>query len=61
MFIAIISWSEAVCCAMIEFQIELFEAGTRCKTGFRTKMLDPLSAFFEDLRKRASLVILIPH
>ena len=65
--------SEAVCCAMVEFQIELFEASTRCKTGCRTKMLDPLSvafiAFFEELRKRAYkynlaktlFQILIPH
>ena len=59
---AIMSWSEAVCCAMVEFQIELFEASTRCKTSLRTKMLDPLSvafiAFFEELRKRAGTCIL---
>ena len=53
--------SEAVCCcAMEDFQIELFDASTRCKTSFRTKMLDPLSvafiAFFEELRKRACIL-----
>ena len=40
---ATISWSEIVCCAMVEFQKELFEANTRLKTGFGTKMLDPSS------------------
>ena len=40
---ATISWSVIVCCAMVEFQKELFEANTRCKTGFGTKMLDPLT------------------
>ena len=55
-------WSEAVCCAMADFQIQLFEASTRCKTSFRTKMLNPLSvafiAFFKELRKRAGMCIL---
>ena len=46
---------------LVEFQIELFEAtcSTRCKTGFRTKMLDRLSvafiAFFEELRRACIL------
>ena len=31
---------------MVEFQIELFEASTRCKTGFRTKTLDRLLVAF---------------
>ena len=67
-------WSEAVCCAMAEFQIQLFEASTRCKTSFRTKMLDPLSvafiAFFPRAQEESWYVytlaktlfrILIPH
>ena len=36
---AIISWSKSVCCAMVEFQKELFEANTRCKTGFYSRHL----------------------
>ena len=43
---ATISWSEIVCCAMVEFQKELLDAYTRCKTGFGTKMLDPSSVAF---------------
>ena len=50
---ATISWSEIVCCAMVEFQKELFEANTRCKTGFGTKMLDPSSVAFYSFFRRA--------
>ena len=52
---ATISWSEIVCCAMVEFQKELFEVNTRYKTGFGTKMLDPSPVAFYSKRYKSEI------